>query len=207
MVCCPFNTGIMYVILCPWYGILLPWPWHNVCYSAFLILSTAPSTPAQCMLFYVPDILYCPFNPGTMYAILCPWYVVLPLHHRHNVYYSMSLIWYPAPLTPAQHMLFCVSDFSTAPATPAQCLLFYVPDIVACPFNTGTIYVCLCPWYSNPPLWRWHNVCYSMFLKKYTAPLTPAKCMSFYVPAIVSHSFNPGSMYIILCSCYSMFQI
>ena len=155
LVCCPFNPDAMY-ILCSWYCIPPLQHWHNVCHAAFLIFSPAPSTPAQRTLLHVPDIVYCLFNLGKMYAILCPWHGVLPLQHRHNVCYPMSLIRYPTPLTLAQCMLLCV------------------PDFVYRPFNASTMYVILCSWYIVLPLQSWHNVCYSMSLICCAAPSSPA---------------------------------
>jgi hypothetical protein len=215
IVCCPFNIGTMYVILCSWCSILHLWPRYNVCYSAFLILFPAPSTLAQCMLlyvpalvsptvnagtmyvFYVPDIVSRPSDVGSMYVILCSWnrsfdpnqvYVIAcvsdsipPLQLRPSVCYSMFLIKYPAP------------------STPAQCMLFYVPDIVSRPFDPGTMCVILCSWFSILSLQPWHYVCCSIFLKKYPAPLAPTKCMLLHVSPIVSRPFNPGPMYVILC--------
>ena len=119
-----------------------------------------------------------------MYVILlvCSWYSNPPLWPWHNVCYSMFLKKYPAPLMPAKWML------------------FYIPDIVSRSFNPGSMYVILCSWHSLLPLRPRQNVCGSMILKKYPAPLTLAKCMLFYFPDMVSCSFDPGTAYVILCS-------
>ena len=151
----------------------------------------APLTPAQCMSFYVADIICCTFKPGTlydircscvpaivscsnpckMYIILCSRICVPPLQPRHNVCCSMFLIWFPAPLA------------------PAQCMLLYVPDLVCCPFNPRAMYVIICPWYSIPPL------------------PTLAQCMLFCVLDFVPRHFTASTMYAILCSWYSILPL
>ena len=112
-----FNPGSMCVILCSWHSLLPLQPQQNVCYSRTLKKYPAPLNPAKCMLFYVPDLVSCPFDPRTMCVILCSWFSLLPLQHRH----------YVCPLQPQQ-----------------QCMLFYFPDIVSRPFDPGTMPVFLC---------------------------------------------------------------
>ena len=148
----------------------------------FLIKYSASLNPAQCKLFYVPDIVSRPLDPGTIYDILCSWFSFLPLQPWQYVCCSMFLKKYPAPSAPAQCMLFYGLDLISCFLTAAQCMLFYVLDIVCCPCDPDTIYVVLCPrffsrpcspgttyvilcsWFSFPPLQHRHNVCYFMFL-------------------------------------------
>ena len=54
----PFGPNQVYVIPCVSYSIPPRQPRPNVCYSRFLIKCTAPSILTQCMLFYVPDIVF-----------------------------------------------------------------------------------------------------------------------------------------------------
>ena len=151
---------------------------------------------ALCMFFYIPEKVSRPFNPSTtyvilwswfnlllfdrstMYALLCSRYSLLPLWSQHNLCYSVFLI------------------FSHTPAAQAQHMLFYVPDLVSRSFNTGTMYVILCSWYSILPLWPMHNLCYSVFLFLSPASATPAQCMLFYVHDLGSSTFNGGTMYV-----------
>jgi hypothetical protein len=48
--------------------------------------------PAQCMIFYVHDLVSCPCNPDTMYVILYSRFILPPLQPRHNVWYPRLLI-------------------------------------------------------------------------------------------------------------------
>ena len=147
IMCCPFNTSTMQDILCSWYSIPPLQSRHNVCHAVFPIQSPAPSSPAHCMSFYVPDLACCLFNTGTTYVILCSCNSILSLWPRHNVCYSMFLILSSVLCNPgAMYVILCVHS------------------LVSCPSNTGTMHVILCSWYSIPPLWHRHNVWCSMVL-------------------------------------------
>ena len=160
----PFDPDQVYVIACVSYSISPLQPRPNVCYSMFLMKYPAPSTPAQCMSFYVPDIVSRSFDPGTIYVILCSWFSPLLLRPWHYVCFSIFLKKYPTPSTPAQYMLFYSPGLISCCLTAAQCMLFYVLDLVCCPCDPGTVYNILCSWFFLPPLQPGHNVCYSMFL-------------------------------------------
>ena len=88
----PFNPGPMYVILCFWSSILPFQPQHNVWHSMFLIQFPAPSTLAQFMSFYVPDLVPCPCDHGTMYVVLYSWKSIPPLQPQHNVCCSHHMV-------------------------------------------------------------------------------------------------------------------
>ena len=123
-----------------------------------------------------------------MYVILCSW-SSLPGYNPAAIY-----------------VILC-SRFSLPPlqSTLAQCMLFYVPALVSCPFNSGTMYVILCSWYNLP---GYNPVAmYVILCPRVSLPIlqsTPAHCMLFYVPALVSCPFNTGMMHVILCSSPSL---
>ena len=75
------------------------------------------------------------------------------------------------------------------------------------PFDSDITYVILCSkiWYRTP-LSRL-NVCYSRFLIKSRAPFSPEQCMSISVPVIFPHPFDTGTMYVILCSWFSLLPL
>ena len=155
MVFCSFDPGTMYVILRSWFCLPPLQRQHNVCYFLFPTLCPAAATPAQRMLFYVPNLISCLFDPSTMYVTRCSWFSVLPLQPWRNVYFMFMILY-------------------TAPSTLAQCMSCCVPDFFSRPFNASTTYVIVCPWYSILPLQSWQNVCYSMSLTWCAAPSTPA---------------------------------
>ena len=119
LVQCPCNTDTLNVILWSWsslFGYLTGAMYVILC-SRFS-LPPLQSTPAQCVLSYVPaivswdvntDIMYvilCSWsslpvcNPGAMYVIVCFW-VSLPCPiHQHTRY---ALLWSCSSTMPLQH--------------------------------------------------------------------------------------------------------
>ena len=67
-----------------------------VCCSMSLHWSLASASPSLSLLSNVTDVVSRHCIAGTIYVILCSRCGQPPLHHRHNVCYSVFLIWSPA---------------------------------------------------------------------------------------------------------------
>ena len=154
------------------------------------------------------DLVCCLCDPGTIHDILCSWFFspALAARAQRMLFYVPDLVSHPfAPSI--MYVILYVPNIVCSPSTVAQRMLFYLHDIVSCPVDPGTMYVILCFGFSLMPLWHRYNVCHSMFLISYPAPLTLPQCMLFYVTDSTSCPFDPSTMYVILCPWYNMLHL
>ena len=127
-------------------------------------------------------------QPPSVYVILCPCSSVLLYWPRPHVHCSMLLSYSPATSQLAQCMLFYVSLIYVISSLlfGAQCM-----GVVDEPLTLHT----------NPSSF---SVCYSMPRILCPALLTPAQCTVFYVTVLFPRHFTTGTMYVILCTWFSV---
>ena len=140
------------------------WSRHAVCCSMSLHCSIATASPSLCLPCTVPAVVSCHDIAGTMYVILGSWCGHPPLHHRHNICYSVFLIWSPALYVVLSSWIdfrslhypcnVCCSkvliDWSTL-YTMASNMCVSVNDIYSWGFKPAAMYVIPCLWRSLRP--------------------------------------------------------
>ena len=183
--CTQTHLPSVYVILCPGSYVLLYWPRPNVQCSMLLSYSPATSQLAQCMLFYVPDLVFCPFNTWIEHVRTISCYSIhysIPPARPWSIYCRLTLLHgIPCRFNPdIMYVILCITNICRpANSSLTQCMLLYLSLIYVIPSLL-----------SVPQCKLLHD-------SERVSPLIgPSNTYAFDDHDILSRPFDPGSSYI-----------